>query len=292
VLLALALGLSLAGAARAAAGQEILTITTRDGARDAILIRASKRRPAPTVIVLHGRFVSAERTIVKYRFDETALGHGFNAVFPDGMGRRWQDGRMNGPKHATDDVGFLRALVDRLVKDGIADRRRIYLAGISNGGMMSYTLACKAGDLFAGMATVISSMPKVDADCRLRPMPVVMINGSKDPVMPYEGGAVARLKKQGAVIGADPTFRRFGIANGCSHVVTTPMPDSNPDDGVSILKRQWVGCRSGRPVIAYDILGGGHAVPGPNSLPVHFFGKASPDIDTAATIMNFFAGLR
>jgi polyhydroxybutyrate depolymerase len=279
------------GAATEPSGPDKIIIETRGGVRDAYLVAAGRKGPQPTVIVLHGRFMSATRTIHKYGFAGAANRHGFNAVFADGIKRRWQDGRIP-RRHPIDDVGFIRALVGHLVASHIADPRRLYLVGISNGGMMSYTLACRAGGLFAGVATVIATMPSVDHGCALKPMPLVMFNGSADPLVPYNGGTVARIPMQGEVLGADRTAQKFARANGCGAYVTTALHDSNPGDGVSVIRRDWTGCRPGFPVIAYEVLGGGHAVSGKNSLPVHLFGKASPDIDSAELIMDFFDRLR
>ena len=98
--------------------------------------------PRPTVIVLHGALGSGAGTARTAGFAEAAARRNFTAVFPDGLDRQWNDGRMDG-HNGPDDIGFIRALVRRLVADGVADPHRVYLAGISNGGMMSFALACK-----------------------------------------------------------------------------------------------------------------------------------------------------
>jgi len=109
-----------------------LQIVTRQGAREAIVLRAGPV-PAPTVIVLHGATATADRTARSSGFAEAAAAHGFVAVFPQGINRQWNDGR-EGRTAAVDDVGFLNQLLDELVGRGIADPARIFIAGISNGG--------------------------------------------------------------------------------------------------------------------------------------------------------------
>ncbi|MGP2420432.1 hypothetical protein, partial [Listeria monocytogenes] len=81
-----------------------------------------------------------------------------------------------------DDVGFLASLVARLLADGTATKGRVYLAGISNGGLMTFTMACKAEKLFAGFATIIAAMPTPLASCAIAPTSLLMINGTADPV--------------------------------------------------------------------------------------------------------------
>ena len=114
--------------ASAKAGGE-MTIDTADGPRHALVIPAGNG-PRPTVIVLHGALGTGAGTARTTGFAEAAAARGFTAVFPDGLGRQWNDGRAGGPG-GPDDIGFIRALVKRLVAQGDADPQRIYLAGIS-----------------------------------------------------------------------------------------------------------------------------------------------------------------
>ena len=111
--------------------------------------------------------ITAAQTARSSGFAEAAAARGFTAVFPQGVNRQWNDGREDGHISSIDDVGFLRQLVDELISRGIADRARIYLAGISNGGMMTFRMLCEASELFAGAATIIANMPAgVGEGCR------------------------------------------------------------------------------------------------------------------------------
>src|SRR5260221_7490597 len=104
------------------------------------------------VIVLHGSMGTGERARVGfgYDFDLLADQNGFIAVYPQGYEGHWNDCKLKGPYAARreniDDVGFLHALVDRLVKDHDADPARVYVAGISNGGSMKLRLALPTPD--------------------------------------------------------------------------------------------------------------------------------------------------
>jgi len=115
-----------------------MVISTNDGPRTAIVLPAGQS-PRPTVIVLHGAAATAEIIVRESGFAEAAAAAGFTAVFPQGFYRRWHDlrsGGFDGP----DDVAFLRALTTRLIEEKIALPTRIYIAGISNGGAMSFTM--------------------------------------------------------------------------------------------------------------------------------------------------------
>jgi polyhydroxybutyrate depolymerase len=161
-----------------------LRVKTRNGDRTAIVLPAG-RGPAPTVIVLHGAFSSAAWTARHYGFAEAAAARGFAAVFPQGLRGCWNDGRNPFPWRAND-VAFLKVLAGELMAEGVADPSRIYLAGVSNGGMMAMRMLCEASDLFAGAGTIIANMPMaIGAKCQPpRPMPIVMFNGSADTGCP------------------------------------------------------------------------------------------------------------
>src|SRR5205814_819267 len=98
-----------------------------------------------------------------YDFDLLAEANGFIVVYPQGYEGHWNDCRVMGPYSAKreniDDVGFLHAMVDRLVKDHNADRARVYVTGISNGGSMTLCLALETPDFARAYAAVVASVP-------------------------------------------------------------------------------------------------------------------------------------
>jgi polyhydroxybutyrate depolymerase len=274
-----------------------LVLQTADGPRHA-LVRPAGPGPHPTVIVLHGALGTGAETARGTGFAEAAARHGFTAVFPDGLKRHWHDGRAGGAP-GPDDTGFLKALVARLIADRTALPGRIYLAGISNGGMMSFAMACKAGDLFAGIGTIIASMPDDIGACALSPVPLVMINGTADPMVPYAGGEVGLeggtgqfglTKARGVVWGAERTADLFARRDGCGGSNTTALPHRDPADRTRAARIDWNGCRAGASVTLYRIEGGGHALPGrPPWLP-RLLGAANQDLDGAEAILSVFAG--
>jgi predicted esterase len=166
----------------APARAEIMRLLTNQGDREAIVL-PSRQGPAPTILVLHGALSTASYAAEKSGFGEVAAEHGFTAVFPQGIRKQWNDGREV-QTAGVDDVSFLHRLVTALVGRGITDPRQVYIAGISNGGMMTFRMLCEASELFAGAATVIANMPaRIGARCAPRkPLPVVMFNGTADPV--------------------------------------------------------------------------------------------------------------
>jgi polyhydroxybutyrate depolymerase len=279
----------LAGAAVAAVARESteLVIPTRDGPRTAIVL-AAHAGPQPTIIVLHGATMTSESTIRVSGFAEAAGRYDFTAVFPQGLGRQWNDERAGGPGGA-DDVAFLNALVDRLVRDGIALPGHIYLAGISNGGMMSFTMACKAGNLFRGIGTVIANMPAGIARCDLPPLPLVMVNGNADPLVPYEGGGVGFMGHHGEVWSVKRTAELFVRRNGCKDHDEQVLPSRSSFDATMTTRLTWSSCQSGKSVTLYKVDGGGHQISGERAFLPRMLGQSSRDFRAADEIVKVFA---
>jgi polyhydroxybutyrate depolymerase len=278
----------LAGTAAAgfARGNKIV-IPTRDGPRTAIVL-ASRPAPQPTIIVLHGATMTAESTIRVSGFAEAVAAHGFTAVFPQGLQRQWNDERAGGPGGA-DDVSFLSALVDRLVRDGVASPGHIYLAGISNGGMMSFTMACKAGSLFRGIGTVIANMPAGLARCDLPALPLLMINGTADPLVPYEGGGVGFMGGRGDVWSVKRTAELFIRRNGCRGHDEQVLPSRSSFDATTTTRLTWSSCQSGKSVTLYKVNGGGHQISGERAFLPRMLGRSSGDFRAADEIVEMFA---
>jgi len=267
---------------------ETTHIVTNQGVREAIVLR-SRQGPAPTVVVLHGALGTAERTARTSGFAEAAAAHGFTAVFPQGIKRQWNDGRE---AHAAgvDDVGFLHDLVGSLVGRGVTDPAHVYIAGISNGGMMTFRMLCEASQLFAGAATIIANMPaRIGARCLLRkPVPVVMFNGTADPLVPYEGGGVGFIGARGQVWAAEETAEFMADANACEAARALPLPVNSWGEQVRVTRIEWTHCRTGRGVALYRFDGGGHQVPGRRQFLPLFLGPGYRGLRAADEAFAFF----
>src|SRR5262249_6438217 len=146
------------------------------------------------------------------------------------------------------DVAFFRTLVTTLVQQGRADPRRIYVTGPSNGGMMTLRLVCDAADLLAAAAAIISKLPPHPSHrCNpARPVPVLIMNGTADPLLPYRGGEVGLRHQRGRVISTDETLALLRQVNGCTGAAQTErLPDLDPGDGSDVTTERWTTCSSG-----------------------------------------------
>jgi polyhydroxybutyrate depolymerase len=172
------------------AGTSVHTIKVGGGDRSYRLYKAAGLpASAPLVVMVHGYFGSAVQAERAYGWDKLADSGGFVVAYPDGLSRAWNvDGEgCCGPpgREGVDDVAFIAAAVADVIKNVSINPSRVYATGISNGGIMSYTLACTT-DIFAAIGPVAGTQLN---PCRApRPTSVMHIHGTADRLVPYGGG--------------------------------------------------------------------------------------------------------
>ena len=165
---------------------------------------------------------------------------------------------------------------------------------------MAHKLAAEHANKVTAIATVISSIPK-NLEGKLhptQPVSVLVMNGTKDPLVRWEGGPVEFGKQMnGYVISTDQTVKFWVDHNKCPpSAVTSNLPDADPDDGTTVTRTSYNNCKSGTEVVLYTIVGGGHAWPahedrrGPvgRILMDKIIGMKSRDIDACEVIWQFF----
>ncbi len=292
-ILALMLALvSLPGAAHAASGR--ISIESGGIVRSAILVqhRRLKQARRPLVIVLRSNREKGPRLKRVFGLEEMAGSAGPVLVYPDPVGGRWSD--APGPEAARD-ATFIRDLIGKLASDGIIDRRKVFIVGISNGGFAALRIICDNAQLFAAAAALITALPADLAEsCKLsRPIPLMMIAGTADASIPFAGGKANLPGSKISVLSANATLAIFARAAGCGEGrSTTPMPDRDMRDGTRAYLDKLNGCKV--PVELLRVEGGGHSVPG------HWAGVGADttrgglhnnDVESARLIWDFFRKL-
>jgi polyhydroxybutyrate depolymerase len=259
-----------------------------------------KESPAPLVLVLHGGGGTAKS------FDRFTNGQviresdrrGWLVAFPEGVEKGWDDGRTplddkDRLRATMDDVGFLMKVIDRVDAEQGVDRSRVYATGISNGGFMSFRLALEQSDRFAAVAPVSANLAKVHEHTKpKRAIPILVVNGTLDPLVPWKGGQVQVLgRDRGEVLSTPDTVAWWVKQNACSGKVTTKsLPDTDPEDGTRVEVETHDGCAGGSEVVLYRIEGGGHSWPGGTQyLPKAMVGTVCRDFEAATAIFDFFA---
>lgn len=248
----------------------------------------------PVVLAFHGGLGTDTGMVRLTHLNQIADARRFAVVYPAGYQSSWNDGRPNTPANQAgiDEVAFVSALIDQLVNHDHADGSRIYATGISNGGMFTQRLGCALAGELAGIAPVAGPLPvDIAPGCHpARPIPVLEIHGTDDPIVPYDGGHVSGRGSGGDVISVADTMSRWRSVDGCSSTTTTTVPDK-VDDGTHVRMTSGVGCQVGSRVVLYTVVGGGHTWPGGwPYLPAVIIGRVSGQFDASQVIWDFFAG--
>jgi polyhydroxybutyrate depolymerase len=236
-------------------------------------------KDVPLVLVLHGATQSPENIERMSGMSSLADELGFIAVYPRGTGRianipTWNSGNCCGyaQENKIDDVGFIRALIEKLEAGYSIDRRRIFVTGISNGAMMSFRLGCEMSDTFAAIAPVEGAQ---NLPCHpSNPVSVIVFHGTDDHLVPYDGGATPfQIGPRRSDTPVSDTVAFWVNRDHCSPTAST---QESPSLHVSIYS----GCADQTGVSLYAIQGGHHIWPG-----VKYSGNEIP----ATTIMwDFF----
>ena len=257
--------------------------------------------PLPTIIVLHGAGLSGALTRNMMPLPKLAKEAGFVVAFPDAAGLVWNEAslarELPSAFFGPDDVALLDGLIDHLVKGGIADPAAIHLVGISNGGMMAAHYACLRAERLASLMLFKATMPPAsDPPCTpARPLPVMLVAGTEDPVVRWDGSIVlagaVMLQRRRSI---PESFAFWQAANGCTGVAPAePLPRRGALDQPDVLLHRAEACRHGVATWLYEVRGGGHRLPGGEELSLlRILGRATPDLETSAMILAFARGAR
>jgi polyhydroxybutyrate depolymerase len=237
--------------------------------------------PAPMVFNLHGYTSNADQQMIYGDFRSVADTAGFILVHPNGTvdgngATHWNSGWGTG----VNDVGFTSALIDSVAADYNIDFGRVYSTGMSNGGFMSYHLACELSERIAAIASVTGTMTANSPNtCSAsHPTPVMEIHGTSDSTVPYNGNTTMT---------AIPLVMMHWVNfNNCSpDPVVTPVPDTNPGDGCTADHLLYPEGNNGVEVEHYRINDGGHTWPGA----IFPIGVTNYDFNASEKIWQFFA---
>lgn len=277
------------------------TVTTSEGDRWYLLTAPSVhdgRTPLPLVVDFHGLAEGAEVHTRMSAYGDLAEQEGFVVAFPQGTGAvpGWRF--QNDP--ANPDLAYVDALLDQIGSELCVDTSRTYATGLSNGAFISSTLACARADRFAAVAPVAGVQRNEPCDAA-RPVPVLAIHGTADPILLFNGG-IGDLS--GALGGNTPTtasgppadidgagypaaVRAWAADNGCE-----PTP-ADTQLSPTVLRRVYE-CPEDADVEFYVVDGGGHSWPGSefSASIERIIGPTTQDIDATALSWEFFRRFR
>lgn len=256
----------------------------------------------PLVLFLHGAGGSGAGGLDQDGWAPLAEKEGFIAVAPDGLGvfprlparfgtnpAVWNSGQLKpgSRRAAIDDVAFIRELLDELKKKLPYDETRVFCTGHSNGGAMTFVLANEMPERFAAIGTVAGKI-SIDHPSPAKPLPTLYILGTKDLLMPMNGGTV-NMPWGGTRVNEPIAhdLAKWATAIGCNSV---PRTVSDKNDVKTVLYSS----KNGGPTLtALYLTGHGHHWPGgKQNLPERLVGPNISRVDAAEVIWNFFKTCR
>lgn len=245
----------------------------------------------PIILAFHGGKTTPQRLATTSNLQQYAAQGKAIVVFPSGINRGWNDG-SGVVNPYVDDLAFVDRLLTDLSRKYPVDQRRIYAAGISNGGFFVQYLACTIPERFAAFATVASTLSQVQADkCEKRsPISILMFNGTFDKFIPWEGGQQLRGANR-SLFSVLQTYRFWSALNGCTGFSRSSIQPFRRTlfDRTSVNHFIATGCSPTSAVELFEIVGGGHTWPGGIGQPPLLVGPTTRVIDATPTIWNFFS---
>jgi len=222
--------------------------------------------PTPLMLLLHGYGANGDIQEGYFEFEPLAESRGFLYVHPDGTvdaggNQFWNatDACCAFGGDSPDDSAYLMAIIDEVSADYNVDPSSIFLAGHSNGGFMSYRMACQHADTIAAIASLAGATFADPADCTpSEPVSVLQVHGTDDRVISYGGGS---FRGGGIHPGARQTADRWAASNGCA-----PTPTINAEaldfdggiDGTDTDVEVFTECEQGSAIELWTIGGGSH----------------------------------
>lgn len=218
--------------------------------------------PAPLLILLHGYTVNGLAQNAYFGLTRKAGERGLLLLAPDGLmdslgNRHWNaTPACCGSTRPADDLAYVTSLIDEMEAGYNVDSSRIYLLGHSNGGFMSYRMACDAADRITAIASLAGSTFFDPARCDpVRPVSVLQIHGTADSTIRYDGFT-------GGYPSAPDTVQRFADRAGCtSDALGDPIDFDSRVAGDETTTRTWSGCDGAVDAALWSIVDGGHIPP-------------------------------
>ncbi len=259
----------------------------------------------PLVIVLHGHGGSSDQSLgmglgknPQKIWLDVAKEHQFLVVVPNGEpgiegNRGWNDCRLDAPANpTTDDVTFIKSLLDDIASNYNHDVNKVYVAGVSNGAMMAQRLVEEIPEKIAAFASIVNNRPGNSA-CVISDEPVsaLYMNGTVDLLVPYEGGQIA--SDRGLVISTDQSIAHWVQRNQTDLSPTIELfEDINTNDNSTVEKYTYDNGLNNTQVILYKVIGGGHTEPSLvenySQAYLNIVGEQNEDIEMAEEIWKFF----
>lgn len=261
-----------------------------------------RKRRRSLIVCLHGADETPDSfaRITRKGFNRLSEYNNFVVAYPEALNQYWNDAREDSISMShfdeIDDVGFIEKVVDYAVDSFRIDPTRIYVTGLSDGGLMTMRLACEIPLKFKGFATVAASLSLDQlVDCRAdTAISLMAINGTRDPVLPYYGGQIIIDDEfKGSVLPIEDAIKFWLGESKCEEKsVTRDIPNIDTYDETRSERITYSDCKYGNKIVLVRVNNGGHTWPGGRQYEgQRNIGKTAKDFDASEEIWKFFKGL-
>jgi len=268
-----------------------LSIDSGGLSRSAVVVLRDrlKLRRRPLVIVLHRGGGMGAHIRRRLGLEEVAESNKPIFVYPDAINGVWPAAPG---ADADRDVKFLHDLVEHFIKQGAVDPRRIFVVGVSSGGVFAYRAVCAGiGRPVAGLATLISAMPADLANCAPGPVAYVAVSNVSDPRIPFAGGKATLTEASFDALPAESAFALFAKNKSCeARREDKTFPEHEPRGATKFVRGSiltYTGCKA--PVELIRVDGGGHRISGRRTDRLEPVAEEE-DFDGARAIWEFLKG--
>jgi polyhydroxybutyrate depolymerase len=214
-------------------------------------------------------------------------GGGGGGGYPGGQRPQSQDPSEDRRQTPADDIAFFNQMLDQLGTKFSVDPSRIYAAGLSEGGFMSLRVGCALSDRIAAVAALGAAMPKTMICVPTRPVPLVMINGTSDPIVPYGGGT--EHNRNLAVISVEDSAKAWARIDRCAEKPDKSKLSPQTKGGMETKVDTYNGCQQNAKVVLYSVKGAGNTWPGGEQYEAEkTIGKTSQDLNANEVLWSFF----
>lgn len=264
-------------------------------------------KKAPKLIIAyHGSKMKAflMQIFTGHEFDQLAdKDENTIVVYPQGYKNNWNDCRKEAPFPAkqlnVDDVRFTEEIISFFRKEYQVNPANIFAVGYSNGGQMVMKLARQKPEWFKGFAVISANLPtETNDDCTdaNKQVSLLLMNGTSDPVNPYEGGEVMLDGQSfGPVMSTEQNLKHWLTVSNCDKTekFTTRFPKNNKANNVTAIQKTFISPATSKQISFIKIINGGHTIPNRNfRIPIKQMGKMNQDIDGPKLVWDFFMMLQ
>jgi polyhydroxybutyrate depolymerase len=259
-------------------------------------VKPAPRGTVALVIAFHGSGADGAAMERLSKFSQLADSEGFIVVYPDAVGREWNDGReapgiLSQARHVND-VAFVNAMITQISRTHRIDPKRIYATGFSNGGIFAHYLGSKLANRLAAIAPVSGGLaePAAREFNPASPLSVCVVHGAADKAVPYLGGEVDD-HDNGRILATEDSVSLWVQQSGNAFAEPTSgvLSNTTADEHRRVKYTRWSAPSGNAEVLLYTIEDGGHAWPtNPQTPSVLNFWRSSKSFDTTRAIWDFF----